>query len=176
LSRIHYTPPADLLRNFRKEAFRKLDSFIAATIPEKTLYHYTDYAGLQGILSSECLWMTAYQFLSDKSEIKHGLKELNDVIVKYISSFNLKKAWLPLIFPNDPLNYYEIYVCSLCDEKDSSHLWEKYAKEGTGFALGFKKDYFLPVNLVGNKKLNHHTMGGDFLQKRRLFCLHSRTF
>jgi hypothetical protein len=35
------------------------------------LYHYTDEAGLKGILESQCLWATHYKSLNDTTEVKH---------------------------------------------------------------------------------------------------------
>lgn len=36
------------------------------------LYHYTDQKGLDGILSTGCIWATHYKFLNDFSERDHG--------------------------------------------------------------------------------------------------------
>lgn len=40
------------------------------------LYHYTDFKGLCGILESQCLWATHFQFLNDKSELQLFREEL----------------------------------------------------------------------------------------------------
>jgi hypothetical protein len=41
--------------------------------PEGLLYHYTDQAGLEGILENNCIWATHSAFLNDASERKIGL-------------------------------------------------------------------------------------------------------
>ena len=37
-----------------------------------TIYHYTNYEGLCGILKNRKLWYTNYRYLNDKSEIQFG--------------------------------------------------------------------------------------------------------
>ena len=44
----------------------------------KYLYHYTNYQGLLGILESQCIWATHFQFLNDESEFQLFKKELNE--------------------------------------------------------------------------------------------------
>jgi hypothetical protein len=47
------------------------------------LLHYTNFAGLRGILSSGCLWATDASFLNDSSEISHFFDErLRELIVE----------------------------------------------------------------------------------------------
>jgi hypothetical protein len=48
--------------------------------PEELLYHYTDQAGLDGILSSGCMWATHYEFLNDLSEREHGFSVFSKAI------------------------------------------------------------------------------------------------
>src|SRR6266702_2810323 len=45
-----------------------------------TLYHYTNVAGLEGILKSEAVWFTDFRHMNDPSEISHGIELCRDVI------------------------------------------------------------------------------------------------
>jgi hypothetical protein len=58
------------------ERKKMIDSlfFKDANRAEPELYHYTTWAGLKGILTSQCLWATHYRALNDTSEVIH-LKE-----------------------------------------------------------------------------------------------------
>lgn len=44
------------------------------------LYHYTDVAGLIGILSSSSLWATNLRFMNDAEELAHSWKLMLDVL------------------------------------------------------------------------------------------------
>src|SRR5262245_28776461 len=46
----------------------------------KALYHYTDLAGLQGILQNDDLWLTHSRYLNDDEEITHGYGIVKSVI------------------------------------------------------------------------------------------------
>lgn len=39
----------------------------------KIIYQYTTWNGLKGIIESECLWLTDYQFLNDISEVNYAV-------------------------------------------------------------------------------------------------------
>jgi hypothetical protein len=45
-----------------------------------TLYHYTNVAGLQGILKSVAVWFTDFRHVNDPSEISHGTELCRDII------------------------------------------------------------------------------------------------
>lgn len=51
-----------------------VNDHIGKPIPS-TLWHYTSYAALQGIISSKRVWATEYRFLNDREEFLHA-KEL----------------------------------------------------------------------------------------------------
>jgi len=44
-----------------------------ATTITTPLYHYTDEAGLRGILQNQEFWLTSYVSLNDTSELKFGI-------------------------------------------------------------------------------------------------------
>jgi hypothetical protein len=48
--------------------------------PPEVLYHYTDVAGLIGILSSSSLWATNLRFMNDAEELAHSWKLMLDVL------------------------------------------------------------------------------------------------
>ena len=49
------------------------------------LYHYTNFKGLEGILKEDCLWATDAHTSNDSSEIKHGLKLLQNYLKKEVA-------------------------------------------------------------------------------------------
>jgi hypothetical protein len=48
------------------------------------LYHYTSFAGLQGILANKRFWFTNYSHLNDPSEVCHALEILENHTNKII--------------------------------------------------------------------------------------------
>ncbi|MCR9246015.1 MAG: DUF2971 domain-containing protein [bacterium] len=88
--------------------------------PPPLLYHYTDWAGLQGIVQSGTLWATHYADLNDSAETSYSVKLLNRLT-------------------DDPANQVERdwYALSLTEESDLLSQWRAYSKGGSGFCIGF---------------------------------------
>ena len=40
---------------------------------------------------------------------------------------------------------YKAYVCSFCENGDYLPAWRYYGGDGAGFSIGFKKNYFKPL-------------------------------
>lgn len=106
------------------------------------LWHYTDTAGLLGIISNTSLWATSFQHLNDPSEFKYGLALISEVALTFPWSFavsdpslieNLKQFWSQES-SNPGLKFF---ICSLSESYDSSHQWKRYGNEGLGGSLGF---------------------------------------
>jgi hypothetical protein len=55
-----------------------------AVVPE-LLFHYTNAAGLLGILDSARLWATNYRFLNDSSEIGHGVSLFDSIVEEKVA-------------------------------------------------------------------------------------------
>jgi hypothetical protein len=70
--------PSDLrnaLEEFSGDAERIVTSFISpleAQEPPPIIYHYTNDAGIKGILETGRLWLTNIFSLNDPSELMHG--------------------------------------------------------------------------------------------------------
>lgn len=63
---------------------------ISEEYPE--LFHYTNSAGLSGIIQSQTLWATHYAYLNDAEEVKHFLASrlpnvLHDAIAVHLTEF-----------------------------------------------------------------------------------------
>lgn len=123
------------------------------------LYHYTTYKGLNGILNSQSLWATNYQFLNDSSEIiyfkqklqvliKDCIEEFSPEEVKNHPEFNLKSV-LETNFINDTIYKAlgnEFYLTSFCSHKEPYEekngllsQWRGYG-QGGGYAIVFDKE------------------------------------
>jgi hypothetical protein len=66
----------DVIDKYDQQAWegplKELTTELDARTPPAVIYHYTDDAGLHGILKSGKLWLTDIFDLDDPSELKHG--------------------------------------------------------------------------------------------------------
>lgn len=104
------------------------------------LYHYTDAAGLIGMLSGGKVWATDYRFLNDKSEFQHTKDLLKEVIAQRLQSesddLQAKMYAQILNFETlEPLD--DRFVFSMSEEGDDLSQWRGYARDGLGFTIGF---------------------------------------
>lgn len=121
-----------------------------------TVYHYRNgYGSFSNILKKKQLRMTHYQHLP--GEINYSLSSLK----KMVSDRKLKfpppnkkivqrSFWGCFEFYQTQLN---VFITSLCLNRDDKYLWEEYGKHGLGFAIGFSKEFinsaFSPNNGEG---------------------------
>jgi len=78
--------PQDLrseLHRFDAEADQIVRSFVGGleTAPPPTMiYHYSDAAGLRGIVESGKLWLSDIFSLNDPSELRHGISYVTEIL------------------------------------------------------------------------------------------------
>lgn len=120
--------------------------------PEELLYHYTDQAGLDGILSSGCMWATHYKFLNDAAERAIGFDTYLKTIKKYVNRGGVSERDVNYLMEKfiSHLNNVDTYSISFSrDIKDKSgktikngddrlSQWRGYAPGAQGYCLGFQ--------------------------------------
>ncbi len=118
---------------------------IQRIMKEDVIYHYTTEEGLRGILESQCLWATHFQYLNDTEEIQHILKQIEiyrrklpktetreffcNFAVETISEFYLSKEKKKADF----------YVTCFSEDADSRTMWEN-SDWGFRYAICFCMD------------------------------------
>lgn len=120
---------------------------------EELLYHYTDQAGLDGILASDCMRATHYKFLNDFSECLEALElfaaqERQSMNCSTTSKGSSIRQYLSQNTINELqtlVRSAEIYSASFAVDSnplsgDRLSQWRGYAKGTQGFSLGFKKN------------------------------------
>lgn len=127
--------------NLRKEDYE----------PPAIIYHYTNEAGLYGILDSQCLWATHYKGLNDKREVRYTMDLLNKRLNLY-SKRNSEYEILANMFvqlqaifrlPEYPFGdsnkiITSLFVTSFSSAPNSEFMWKKdYTEKGKGYALAF---------------------------------------
>ncbi len=108
------------------------------------IYHYTDAAGLYGIINSRALWATNSHFLNDPNETTYPKDVRDSVLSKRckkssgIESDLLHHAQQALDHSNSILDPYRyLFYTSFSYEGDRLSQWTRYGDSGRGFAIGF---------------------------------------
>lgn len=104
------------------------------------IYHYTNFAGLRGIVESQRMQFTDFRFLNDPTELEFTKKIIMDELVKY--NFSSEQCNLVTCLFAELASMYKVYISCFSIEHEKLSLWRYYANNGTGFAIGFGKNYF----------------------------------
>lgn len=136
-----------------RDALRQLPHFLATMnyvskaygIPRygwrnKTVrYHYTDAAGLIGILTSHRLWATDIRFLNDTSEGRFLCERLLTLMERRVGGLNVReRVVIDAIRKNfaKPRSPSSTFSVSFCADGDLLSQWRGCGFFGTGYAIG----------------------------------------
>jgi Protein of unknown function (DUF2971) len=111
------------------------------------LHHYTDAAGLKGILESGVLRATHIAFMNDKSEYLHASELLAEAI-KVAKSKNrsldplqikLLEEMEPAVGSTRPENIgLPFFVCCFSAKENNLNQWRAYGRGEGGYSIGFR--------------------------------------
>lgn len=122
----------------------RLDSFadaLAAAPPPKVIYHYTDSAGLLGILDSGKIRLTHIFGLNDPSEVLHGVMQAGEILTERAQHAHPAAKLFARKFTATLDRHFQsvahFFVACFSHDGDELGQWRAYADNGNGFALGF---------------------------------------
>jgi hypothetical protein len=127
--------------------FPVVDSYaqsLAEVEPPALIYHYTDEAGLKGILQSGTLWITNIFSLNDPSEMRHGVSHACELLNSAASTVNASHALRSFSqtvtkgLTNRIEEAAQLFICCFSEHGDDLGQWRLYADDGRGYALGFE--------------------------------------
>jgi hypothetical protein len=112
--------------------------------PPTLLYHYTNAAGLFGMLKSKKMWATNSRFLNDPTEMEYAIQLVWAVAQTELAGRGSQiKRLKQAIF--DRLQRYQresrVHVACLCAEGDLLSQWRGYGAVGGGYSLGIVAKY-----------------------------------
>lgn len=109
------------------------------------LYHYTDKAGLEGILRSQCLWATHYEDLN-----RLGNQEIEDIkarIQEFLSQnpYSVDRQYfcnylveiIDEFFLNKTSVKTDFYITSFSSQENCDYMWNRWGSE---FAIAFSRN------------------------------------
>jgi len=114
--------------------------------PPTTLYHYTDFNGLIGIVSTGQIWMGDVFFLNDKKEYLEGLDIFNLELAKRKEGYKndgISVFLNTLGTVEEALKKQTQFVFSLTEDNDLLSQWRGYTNNGMGVSIGFSSSEFL---------------------------------
>jgi hypothetical protein len=140
-------PPdmAKAISDYGVEATEILQAFINTVEAEKpppVIYHYTNDAGLAGIIETGRLWFSDIFGLNDPSELRHGLSIGIELLKSRITGARPEIATFASMFERFDLDAGieeagHFFICCFSADGDDLGQWRAYADDGQGFALGF---------------------------------------
>lgn len=111
----------------------------------RLLYHYTDAAGLLGMLKSQRLWATNSRFMNDPTETEYAAQLVTaitwDLQQDYPSTLFLEVSKAIQDLLKAYVDYGEQYLACFCENGDLLSQWRGYGATGGGYALGFTAKY-----------------------------------
>jgi hypothetical protein len=115
-------------------------------IPRETLYHYTTFAGLVGIVNSQLLWASDIRYMNDSAELKHTADLIRMEISQRITAGhpkpNLLNQFLEWV-THRITNGHMLFAASFRSNGNLLSQWRGYSKLGKGVSLGFNPSYIL---------------------------------
>jgi Protein of unknown function (DUF2971) len=140
--------PRDMAKaiiRYEAEATKILQAFIntvEAKKPPALLYHYTNDAGLVGIIESGRLRFSDIFALNDPSELRHGLSAAIESLKSRATAARPEIETFASMFERFDLDAGieaagHFFICCFSGDGDDLGQWRAYADNGQGFTLGF---------------------------------------
>ena len=136
---------------------QKLQTALGTQMPE-TLYHYTDAAGLLGIVTSGTVWATHSAYLNDASEFQYAVG-LTKAVIEKATADAKPDSWEALC--RDASIEWEVesqysggsaqvpdeqhFVACFSKAGDGLSQWRGYGKSIGGYALGFPSEHLRAI-------------------------------
>lgn len=135
-----------------------IKGFLSTPIPPE-VWHYTNFGGFEGILSSGRVWATEAHHTTDETEFVHA----RDVAARYFERWQptddsmaatkqSAQEFLVRAFEDGSLApaRAEIFVASFCATDDLKSQWMEYADAGRGVSLSFDLRHVRPPDEIGS--------------------------
>jgi len=122
----------------------------------ETIYHYTDFHGLIGILKNQSLFATNINFLNDTKEFNHGIELLEYIFNSFPTNEETKGILNHLRSDVKTIYSLDRYVTCFSKNGDLLSQWRSYGNQGNGIAIGFEsreignslEEYVNGINII----------------------------
>lgn len=121
-------------------------SELYADFPQETLYHYTTFNGLLGIVRSHTLWASDVRYMNDSAELTHTADLIRSEITRRITIGHPRPYLLNRFLDwvkHRITNGHMLFGASFRANGNLLSQWRGYAGVGKGVSIGFDPDYIL---------------------------------
>jgi len=108
---------------------------------EDVVYHYTDQAGLLGIVESNAFWATKIQYMNDSTEFNYALTMTKQRLMsrRRSTQSTLEKSQLDQVGTAiDSITDINVFAVCFCEQADLLSQWRGYSGERCGLSIGFR--------------------------------------
>lgn len=106
--------------------------------PEGVVWHYTNAAGLAGIIRDNVLWASSTAFMNDRHEMRTGANLIRSLLGRHESYLE------PRVYSDvEQMVYYatsqdrnKTFVACACKDPNNLTMWRNYTGPEVGFAVG----------------------------------------
>ena len=143
----------DAAARFSLDRLRSRDLFDRE--PPGTLYHYTDFDGVAGILATRSLWLSKISTLNDTSEIRLAVQQFKARAEQAAERLPADEARFvrEAAAHVDDAQRTNICIASFGEDGDQLEHWRSYANDGRGIALGFRGEALRETGSVHEVRL-----------------------
>jgi hypothetical protein len=133
------------------------------------LYHYTDMAGLVGIVSSETIRFTSVFHLNDPSELAYGLGLTEDILkAEFDRGADPVKSfckWTQHVLVKGA-EIFGFFVASFSQANNDLAQWRAYADNGRGVAIGLSPTLFRVLDDQSELTVAENTLAAHVVYDR----------
>lgn len=115
-------------------------------IPQETLYHYTTFTGLLGIVEQGVLWASDIRYMNDSAEMRHTVDLIEVAVARRISAGQSNQRLLSQFLDwvsNRIANGHMLFGASFRSNGNLLSQWRGYSSVGKGVSIGFNPNYIL---------------------------------
>jgi Protein of unknown function (DUF2971) len=129
------------------------------------LWHYTDAAGLLGIVSSGRLRFGDVRFLNDRTERVYGWRIVEEVLSSQLAAGDPHKLLQGIkVMLETEAAVARLFACALSETKESISQWQRYGADGWGYCLGISVQ---ALDSLLSSAASRHRMLYDESEQRR---------
>ncbi|MDX9835473.1 MAG: DUF2971 domain-containing protein [Desulfobulbus sp.] len=117
-----------------------------ADTPHGTLYHYTTFTGLLGIVRSRSLWVSDVRYMNDSAELRHTADLISAEVRERIDSGHPHPQLLSQFadwIAHRITSGHLLFGASFRSHGNLLSQWRGYSLPGKGVSLGFCPEYIL---------------------------------
>ncbi len=110
---------------------------------KKTLYHYTDFQAVDGILRCAQLRVNNVLRMNDSAEMRHFMNRLCSAIAERLESRGDRECSerVKVLFREEMKKEYSAFAACFSFHRDDAAQWERYGNRGRGVCIGFRREY-----------------------------------